>query len=516
MIKKHTVALYTRWARTQTRTRVLAGAVMLIASTILLQTSAPYIESLKTPATLANLTTNPTQLSDTDRALYTQSFAAEDSGDTAQADAIEAQLTNKTLMGYLLATRYLGTHYTPKADELNAWMQAYADHPQAAAISRLASARGAKDVPEVETDKPLKGEGYADNLGRSTMPDGWYRGLALWREEKYSEALPLFAAVGDTESLSDWHRAAGYYWAYRASSHLDQKLDTDKYLAKAADFPATFYGLLAAQHFEAPTLKAEAPAVSRDLRQSPGFTRAALLAQLDLTREAEDELRRLYNSVEPGDRAGIITLAHELNLPNLQVRLSHLPNLTTAQALYASYPTPQFILDAQKDVNPALLLSIARTESGFRDTAANPSGARGMMQMLPSTAHAVERRVGMAALDVASIGDDSTVIERLNDPATSVRYGAQYLKILSREPVVNNSLIHGLASYNAGSGSVMAWGSAARSVADPLLYIESIPFTETRNYVQQVIGQYWVYQLLLKQQPTSLNDMAQGKFPSML
>jgi soluble lytic murein transglycosylase-like protein len=106
-------------------------------------------------------------------------------------------------------------------------------------------------------------------------------------------------------------------------------------------------------------------------------------------------------------------------------------------------------------------------------------------------------------------------VARLSDPAISARYGAEYLRILMREKAIGNDFIRLLVGYNAGPGTVASWQSATRNIRDPLLYIESIPYPETRNYVMQVSAQYWVYQLLMDEKPESLAALARGEWPSI-
>lgn len=454
----------------------------------------------------------PTELSAEDIALYNSSFMADAQGEHTAADEALSRVSNPRLVGYVLAARYLGNRYNANLAELSQWLTNYGDHPQARDVRKLAIARGAK-LPSVDDEDPLKGQGYGDHLGRTGMPDGWYHALTLWREGDYAGALPLFASAGEDESLTDWQRAAGHYWAYRAATKLGDRDTARTHLSAAASYPTTFYGQLAAPGALA-KLKPTAPEVPQALRDNPAVIRAALLVKLDRSDEAEDELRQLYGRLPKEARGGLITIASELNLPNLQLRMANLPQLSKAEKLFASYPMPDFIIHAQAEVNPALLLAIARNESAFRDTAASGAGAVGMMQILPSTAHAIERRVGREQLQVASTSNEP-IVARLNDPATSARYSAEYLKILKREPAVGNNLVRVVAAYNAGPGSVAGWQAFARTIDDPLLYIESIPYAETRNYVMQVIAQYWVYQTLRGEKHDTLAALSAGTWPTL-
>jgi soluble lytic murein transglycosylase len=458
---------------------------------------------------------DPSLLSDADAALYKVIYAAQDNEDFTSADTAMAQLANTNLIGHILAARYLDPHYTATTAELSQWLANYADHPEAARIARVAMRHGL-DVNIASADEPLKGEGYTDHMGRNTMPDNWYHALTLWREGSYATAQPIFQKVGDNDALTDWQRSAGYYWAYRSAQKQQDDSKAKENLARAALYPTTFYGILASRQLGIASIAAQAPAVSDRLRHDPRAVRAALLASIGRSDDAEDELRHLYSAIGRGQRPGIVTLASEMGLANLQVRLAHMPQLSSAEATFANYPMPGFVVSAQNVMDPALLLAIARNESSFRDDVTSGGGAVGMMQMLPSTARALERRMSPDALALASAdGDAQPIADRLSDPTVSIRYGANYLKLLTEQPAIGNNLVHLLAGYNAGPGAVAGWQAAARKVDDPLLYIESIPYAETHNYVMQVMAQYWVYQQLIGENPASLDAMTQGKWPTV-
>lgn len=459
---------------------------------------------------------SPSELSAEDRGLYAMIERAQEKKDYSEADQLMNHLKNRYLVGYMLAERYLAPGYQVRDEELNAWLTNYADHPQAARISAIAKRRGI-EFTLAKAPAPLKGEGYSDHQGRTGMPDSWYTALNFWREKEYGKAGELFTKLSENEDLSDWQRSAAYYWAYRAADKEGEDHAAHAALKHAAEYRTTFYGLLAGKQLGMANLAAEAPEVSDKLRNDPRAIRAALLVALGRDDDAEVELRALYGSVSGSERGGIVTLASELGMPNLQMRLSRTTGLSDSEALFAHYPAPQYMVDLHAVMDPALLMAVARNESGFRELARNgSSGALGMMQMLPSTARTVEKRVGQDILLQASAGDSNAPLaERLNNPALSARYGAEYLKMLTKEPAIGQSLVHLLIGYNAGPGTAASWKSAGRNIQDPLLYIESIPFAETRNYVMQVSAQYWIYQMMLDQKPASLGALAKGEWPEL-
>lgn len=470
------------------------------------------------PAPVLNLPTHIARdsLSEMDAAIYAAIFDAQQAGDHSTVATLTSQLEDPILLGHVLANRYLSSDYDSSREELLQWLAAYGDHPEAARVAALARRKGVE--PEatqiISTTRPLKGDGYVFHLGRSTMPDSWYRGLRLWREGQYAAAVPAFRSVGDQSTLNGWQRSAGSYWAYRSLLQQGHREAAERELAKAAAEPLTFYGQLAlARQGKSLPLRAEAPSVSSSLRRDPHVLRARAFSQLDMDDAAELELRSLYGKLDASERPGLITLAAEMGLANLQVRLAQQRHLTEGEQLFGSYPLPAAMMQAAQEMAPpALVLAVARHESGFRGEAGSEAGAVGMMQMLPSTARHVLRHL---EVDVADSSNAIPIAKRLNDEVLSAKLGAGYLQMLTREPAIGQNLMKILAGYNAGPGAVANWNKSARHMNDPLLYLESIPYPETHNYVVQVMAHYWIYQSMLGQRPTSLTQLARGEWPTL-
>ncbi|MCX8135192.1 MAG: lytic transglycosylase domain-containing protein [Roseococcus sp.] len=143
------------------------------------------------------------------------------------------------------------------------------------------------------------------------------------------------------------------------------------------------------------------------------------------------------------------------------------------------YPAPEGLAE------PALVFAIARQESNFDPEAVSPANARGVMQLLPTTAAAVARRLGIPHRT-----------EWLTaDPAHNTRLGAAYIQ--ERLERFGGALPLALAAYNAGTGRVEEWlityGDPRGGQVSMLDWMEQIPFAETRNYVQRVIENMAVY-----------------------
>ena len=151
------------------------------------------------------------------------------------------------------------------------------------------------------------------------------------------------------------------------------------------------------------------------------------------------------------------------------------------------FPLPWWLLveaeAERRGLDPYLVAALIRQESAFQPRAVSRAGARGLMQLLPSTARLVARKMGRPRPSRT----------RLFDPQTNVELGTQYLsQVLQR---YDGRLEAALASYNAGPGRVDAW-LARGEYRDPAEFIESIPFTETRNYVKAVLRNVAVYRRL--------------------
>ncbi len=149
---------------------------------------------------------------------------------------------------------------------------------------------------------------------------------------------------------------------------------------------------------------------------------------------------------------------------------------------------------ASNHIDPSLVMALIRQESAFNPRAASPSDARGLMQILPGTA-ARSRR------------SQSTVAQRLYNPAYNMRFGCAYLRELIKQ--FNGNLPEALAAYNAGPTRVSKWISDY-TFHDPQEFVESIPFQETRIYVEAVLKDRAIYHQLM----TRSAEFAECRTPS--
>ena len=209
---------------------------------------------------------------------------------------------------------------------------------------------------------------------------------------------------------------------------------------------------------------------------------------------------------DPGDIAYLADRAGELGLTHLQVRIGK--KATQDGLPFERHAFPVGVVPSVKGSNfpeLALIYAIARQESEFNASARSPAGARGLMQVMPATAKGIAKRNGYRySIDKLS-----------GDPKYNATFGATYLG--ERIGQFNGSYILAIASYNAGKGNVDKWikrfGDPRDPRVDPVDWVELIPFTETRNYVQRVMENLQVYRALLPGTPAQIalaRDLMRG------
>lgn len=148
------------------------------------------------------------------------------------------------------------------------------------------------------------------------------------------------------------------------------------------------------------------------------------------------------------------------------------------------------------EVDPLLLAAIMRTESHFNPDAVSPRGARGLMQIMPDTASWAAEQIPLPGFE----------LEELNDPTVNITIAAWYIRFLFnyfQQPTVVS-----LAAYNAGPGTVKGWLEDAvwsGSLAD----VETIPYRETRQYVERVVQAYKLYRRIYSSAHPGYNDLFQ-------
>lgn len=339
-----------------------------------------------------------------------------------------------------------------------------------------------------------------ERSGQYAPLGGWVAGLVAWRAGAYDRAARYFEVTASSPYSSGWTGAAGAYWTARANMRAGNIKDISRWLRQAQKHPRTFYGLLATRalgqdfdfNWRIPTFTKVYYDV---LAAVPAGRRAMALVDSGQQELAEAELLRI-NLPDPRVRMALLSYASFENLPTLALRLGSKKQGEGNDDYYdvAVYPSVPWKPYSGFKLDPALLFAIARQESQFNPRAQSPSGAVGLMQILPSTANAVIK--GAAA--------------KLTDPSYNLEVAQKYIQRLLKDPSVEGDVLSMLVAYNAGPGNLAKWKALWPDVTDPLLFIEVIPAAETRTYVERVLANYWIYSLHDKRPTRTLDAVAEG------
>ena len=304
------------------------------------------------------------------------------------------------------------------------------------------------------------------------------------------------------------------YWLGRAKSASGDQDGARAHYEAASVKSRSFYGQLASEMLGGVALLLDLPANARitaedrasfDVR--PMVQAARLLGAANATDLAGRFVSALsYRIRKPGEYALLARLAEGLSLPHVAVRVGKVALSRNVPLLAAAYPLDNFPVPAGTSVEKALLGGLARQESEFNWRASSRVGARGLMQIMPATAK-----------DIAKNHNLPLSLRRLvEDPIYNVAMGEAYLgELIDR---FDGSYILAIAGYNAGPGRVREWiehyGDPRTAAIDPLDWMETIPFGETRSYVQRVLENLQIYRARIagRPQPIQLTaDMARGR-----
>lgn len=472
-------------------------------------------------------------LSARDEAAYTQAFDAADAADWHAARAALDTVSDSSLAPFVEAHALLARGARPRREALASWLSRNPDNVLASLVRKRGVALGARALPPVVEQRERSANaasrrpaddapevatlfGQADFGGAKAMAlslangprrgaAAWWLGLIAWREQSWAEAAQWFHEAATWQGQDAWGRAAAHFWAGRSLLANGDSTQAIRAFDAAAHEPATFYGQLAeiqlgrtsALDFDEPALDAQAAAAF--VQRYPGARRAAALAQLGRLAEVEYELKALHGRIDPREDRQFLALAIALDAPAAQLRAAERggPEVAAGYCPASTFePEDGFRLDR------ALLYALVRQESRFSPIAVSGSNARGLMQLLPSTAQDVAR--------------DRTLRHapaRLHDPGFNMRLGQQYIEWLNGNFNNGGDVERIFAAYNGGPGWLARWDASYPHTNDPLLWLESIPRHESRDYAERVMSHLALCRKRYGQQPAELVAMASGRAP---
>lgn len=363
-------------------------------------------------------------------------------------------------------------------------------------LARALLAEGdAKDAYQVviAVDPPIAGA-----TARAQLADrDFFAGFLLLRFLKNPVAAATWFTDLASSSTAVITQARAYYWRARAEAGPAAQAD----YTIAAGYPDTYYGQLAAlalgdtpADLAARILNAPEPAYSADDALNFAFMelpRAAfLLAQMDDPQDAQIFLNRLGQICALDScRELAAKLALGLGYPQSAVAVARTAGIAGQMLIREGWPMP---VSPPAGLEPAIAFGIMRQESSFDATALSGAGAVGLMQLMPETARRTAEKNGIPYGGSAD----------LTNPQVNMALGSAYITGLIQD--FGNCLPLAIAAYNAGPTNVANWLAengdpemgAAAGGADMIDWVEEIPFSETRNYVQRVTESIVIYRAL--------------------
>lgn len=492
--------------------------------------------------------TAPHALSSEDRISYTTAFDALRRGDLELARESARRAGDRVLLGQVEFERLFHADYSATYEELAAWLDQYADLPCAPRAYALAMRRRPDGAPEPKRpggvlnrtwdslraaatgldaeDIAARGAriayneedfGEAYRLG-SEIGDWWTAGLAAYRLNNFHDAFRAFERVAEDPTEGAWVRAGAGVWAAKAAAQSGRQDQVQTYLRLAARWPATFYGQVALRQLgEEPTIENLGPQpygatlqhaswqpdepigvdqaeLAEFVQSDPRARRTVAFLEVGRRSDAQDELRTgLRTAVNDAARRLWTGLARALG-PRVTGASGDLTRIDAN-----NYPLPVLEPEGGFTIERALVYAIARKETGFNAEARSSVGAYGMMQVMPTTA-------------AEMTGDRGFVSEpqRLLVPAVNLKLGQTYINRMLQQDRFQGDLLRAVASYNAGPGPMLTALRKLGPNADPLLLIETLDVPQARQYVEEVVAAYWIYQRLFGGPLNTLDAVAGG------
>ncbi|MEO6040827.1 MAG: lytic transglycosylase domain-containing protein [Croceibacterium sp.] len=319
----------------------------------------------------------------------------------------------------------------------------------------------------------------------------WLGGTrALWELGDARTAAALFYRYG-AAARTPQTRSKGFFWAGRAAAQGGDTANAQRYYEMAAQYADRFYGLLALERLGRTPSYGPVPVAQPTPEERARFLSAPLTAAVaEVARDAPWSTGiRFYRAMASqaktlGEHLLVADYARQIGRRDLAVNLSDFAGEDGILSLTRiGYPT----LVTPAGTNWTLVHAIARQESQFAQNAISHAGASGLMQLMPGTAREEAGKAGIAYMSASLV----------NDPSYNVQLGNNYIE---RMYARYGSYPLAIAAYNAGPGNVNKWlaanGDPRTGAIGWIDWIERIPISETRNYVQRVLENAVVYEAL--------------------
>ncbi|HEY3916784.1 MAG TPA: lytic transglycosylase domain-containing protein [Stellaceae bacterium] len=366
-------------------------------------------------------------------------------------------------------------------------------HPEAWATERLIIARRLLDDGQAARAYKLaaaSGLTSGPNFAELEFLAGWIALRDLKQPSTaYDHFVHLYHAVVMPISL-----ARGAYWSARAAEAMGNAAQSTTWYETAAPYITTYYGQLAASHLgvNAATFQIGEPQPSPDdvrtFDANDLVQVARDLAQIGDSDDLPVFFRRITDEAKtPGAFALTARLARSLNRADMAIYAAKRASYAGVTLMDEGYPLAQ--LPPGGNIEAPLVLAMTRQESAFDNGAVSNAGAIGMMQLMPATANKIAQLLHLPFSRQRLV----------TDVPYNVTLGRAYLNSLVDD--FSGSYVLAVAAYNAGPARVHQWiadhGDPRSANVDAIDWIERIPYTETRNYVQRVLENLQIYRFRL-------------------
>lgn len=350
-------------------------------------------------------------------------------------------------------------------------------------------------------------QNHGDTDGSAYAEAEWLSGwIALRFLSDATQGLDHFSRMYDHVVIPR-SRSRAAYWAGCAAETLGQGDEAVKWFNLAAQNVTTFYGQLAVSKLHQDQLQALPPDPKPSREDIAHFEReemteaAHMLGQIKETDLVKPFMLRAIDLAQtPGERELAANLAQSLGRPDIAVTVARQSEKQGVPLIQSGYPVVPAAGDKPEH---ALVLGLIRQESAFHADAVSGAGAKGLMQLMPATAAQIAK-----ALKVVFKKKDNLAAQLTSNPQLNVKLGSAYVGDLLND--FNGSYVLTAAAYNAGPGRVRHWvkdmGDPRGPDVDPVDWIESIPFWETRDYVERVLEATQIYRRKLGHATTSQLD----------
>lgn len=380
------------------------------------------------------------------------------------------------------AIAYLNKGKATDPDAANWWYE------RRTLIRQLLSAGDAKRAYKAAADYTSGPEG---RLVEARFHAGW---IALSFLHEPQVAIKHFAAEAKLSTLADSVTQANY-WLGRAKTAAGDAKGAKAAYEAAASYGTIYYGLLARAELGMKSVELRPMPSTSDVEatfNSRELVQAINLLVADKQNDMAAALLRLLAQTQiktGGEFVLAARLAQTVDAHNLAIAIADIADKRGVPLDLFSFPKDGLPTTKLADIDMAAIYAITRTESRFQSDAISSSGARGLMQLMPATAKETAKKIGVSY----------SSSKLTSDPEYNTQLGSSYLA--TQLDTYNGSLLLAAAAYNAGGGNANKWisayGDPRADNVDPVVWVELIPFQETRKYVQRVLGNYLVYRARL-------------------